>query len=218
MIIGNGMIAKNLSKIDNDNTLFFASGVSNSLCNDKDEFQREEKLLLEYINTDKKFIYFSSINEYIVNQKYLHHKLNIEKIIREHTNNFIILKIPQLIGNGGNENNFINFLYNTILNENEFNLIETKRSLLDIDDMILIIKYLLNINYIGYFNINYVELLNVTDFIDIIEKITNKKAIIKTTKKISQNISDNTYFVNDILEKTIDTKNYTEKLLLKRFR
>jgi hypothetical protein len=45
MIIGNGMIANNLSKIDNDNVLFFASGVSNSLCNDENEFEREIKLL-----------------------------------------------------------------------------------------------------------------------------------------------------------------------------
>ena len=171
MIIGNGMIAKNLSKIDNNDTLFFASGVSNSLCNDENEFEREKKLLLEHIKTDKKFIYFSSVNEYIINEKYLYHKLDIEKIITDNTNNFIIFKIPQLIGNGGNPNNFINFLYDNIINEIEFKLIDTKRSLLDVNDLVLINDYLLKIDYVGFFSINYVELLNVTDFIKIIEKI-----------------------------------------------
>jgi nucleoside-diphosphate-sugar epimerase len=218
MIIGNGMIANNLSKIDNDDVLFFASGVSNSLCNDENEFEREKKLLLDYVNTDKKLIYFSSVNDYIINEKYLQHKLTIEKIITKNTDNFIIFKIPQLIGNGGNKNNFINFLYNNIINDIEFNLIDTKRSLLDIDDLVNICNYLLGINYIGYFVINYIELLKVTDIIKIIEEITNKKPLIKDKKILSQNINDNIDFVNEILNKTIDKNNYTKNLIIKKFK
>jgi len=218
MIIGNGMIANNLSKIDNDDVLFFASGVSNSLCNDENEFEREKKLLLDYINTDKKLIYFSSVNDYIINKKYLEHKLIIEKIITDNKNNFIIFKIPQLIGNGGNKNNFINFLYNNIINGIEFKLIDTKRSLLDIDDLVNICNYLLEINYTGYFVINYIELLEVTDIIKIIEEITNKKSVINDIKKLSQNINSNSDYVNEVLEKLIDKNNYTEKLLVKKFK
>ena len=212
------MIANNLSKIDNDDTLFFASGVSNSLCNDENEFEREIKLLLEYINTDKKLIYFSSVNDYIINEKYLQHKLSIEKIITDNTNNYIIFKIPQLIGNGGNKNNFINFLYNNIVNGIEFNLIDTKRSLLDIDDLVNICNYLLEINYTGYFIINYIELLKVTDIIKIIEEITNKKSLIKDNKILSQNINDNIDFVNEVLDKIIDKNNYTKNLIIKKFK
>jgi nucleoside-diphosphate-sugar epimerase len=218
MIIGNGMIANNLSKIDNDDVLFFASGVSNSLCNDENEFEREKKLLLDYINTDKTLIYFSSVNDYIINEKYLQHKLTIEKIITENTNNYIIFKIPQLIGNGGNKNNFINFLYNNIINGIEFNLIDTKRSLLDIDDLVKICHYLCSINYNGFFIINYIELLEVTNIIKIIEEITNKKALIKNDKKLLQNISNNSDYVNEVLDKLIDKNSYTKKLIIKKFK
>jgi nucleoside-diphosphate-sugar epimerase len=218
MIVGNGMIAKSLSVIDNENFLFFASGVSNSLCTDEKEYEKEKLLLEKHINTDKKFIYFSSVNEYVINEKYLQHKLNIEKIITENTDNFIIFKISQLIGDNGNQNNFINFLYNNIINETYFNLIDTKRSLLCINDLVKICDYLCNIDYNGFFIINYIELLEVTDIIKIIEKITNKKSLINDIKKLSQNINSNSDYVNEVLDKLIDKNNYTEKLLIKKFK
>ena len=45
MIVGNGLIAKALQKIDAPEMVFFASGVSNSLETNKTAFEREVNLL-----------------------------------------------------------------------------------------------------------------------------------------------------------------------------
>uniref|UniRef100_A0AAU6WQG9 Uncharacterized protein n=1 Tax=Chryseobacterium endophyticum TaxID=1854762 RepID=A0AAU6WQG9_9FLAO len=45
MIIGSGLIAQSLQFIDQENHLFFASGVSNSLETRSSEFEREFMLL-----------------------------------------------------------------------------------------------------------------------------------------------------------------------------
>ena len=74
MIIGSGLIAKSCKIIDNSDVLFFASGVSNSMSNNESEFEREINLLNDNLNTEKKIIYFSSIDEYVINEKYLEHK------------------------------------------------------------------------------------------------------------------------------------------------
>ena len=59
MIIGNGIIANSLKQIDSENTLFFASGVSNSLETRTAEFEREFTLVQKNIseNPDKNFVY-----------------------------------------------------------------------------------------------------------------------------------------------------------------
>ena len=49
MIVGNGLIAKALQKIDAPEMVFFASGVSNSLENNKKAFEREVNLLKKTI-------------------------------------------------------------------------------------------------------------------------------------------------------------------------
>ena len=58
MIIGNGLIASLFTDCDQENIIFFASGVSNSLENKKEEFLREENLIRKTIaeNPNKVFI------------------------------------------------------------------------------------------------------------------------------------------------------------------
>jgi nucleoside-diphosphate-sugar epimerase len=216
MIVGNGMIAKNLACIDRSNVLFFASGVSDSLCTDKSEYEREIELLKNNLNTDKKFIYFSSIDEYILNSQYLLHKKEIQSIIQSQTDNHIIIKVPQLIGENGNPNNFINYIYNSIKNEIEFNVIITKRSLLDISDLVKILDFLLHIDFRGIFNINYIELQSVTEYIEIIEKISGKKAKINKITTIDQDIKLNDEFVNKVIKENIKSlENYNLKIIQK---
>jgi len=217
MIIGNGMIANKLLKIDNNDILFFASGVSDSSCKDFNEYNREIELLKTILNTKKKLVYFSSINEYITNNYYLEHKLKIENIIKNSTKNFIILKLPQLIGDGGNNKNFIHFLYNNIKNDTSFTLYDTYRSLLDVDDMLNILEYLIKIDYAGFFNINYIELKSVKEFIEIIEKILDKKSLISNIIKININIQNNDFLLNNIINNMINRYNYNENTIKKYF-
>ena len=46
--------------------------------------------------------------------KYYHHKENMETIIESSALNYIIFRLPQVVGNGGNKNNLINFLFRHI--------------------------------------------------------------------------------------------------------
>jgi hypothetical protein len=219
MIVGNGLIAKNCFLIDREDVLFFASGVSNSMSNNKSEFEREINLLNDNLNTEKKIIYFSSIDEYVINEKYLEHKKKIENIIKTKTDNFIIMKIPQLIGKYGNSNNFINHVVNCIKNDLEFDVFLTERSLLDVMDLITILNNLLEINYTGIVNINYIELMKVEKFISIIENMVNKKAKIKNYIPMKQEIKVNNGFVNSLLETSIgNTLSYNSKVIDKYFR
>ena len=79
MIIGNGLLAKAFSSIDNDDYIFFCSGVSDSTEVKDENFKREIDLLKEQ-DKEKKIIYFSSIS--VCDDKdlkiYTQHKRNVE--------------------------------------------------------------------------------------------------------------------------------------------
>ncbi|OVE58254.1 NAD(P)-dependent oxidoreductase [Chryseobacterium mucoviscidosis] len=141
MIIGNGLIAKSLKNIDTEEHLYFASGVSNSLETRSSEFEREFSLLKNNITLHKenKLFYFStlSVNDLSKQQSpYVLHKLEIENFIKQHCKNYIILRIGNIVGNGGNPNTLFNFLKSQIIQGNHFMLHQkARRLLLDIDDI-----------------------------------------------------------------------------------
>lgn len=158
MIIGNGLIATSLKNIDAKNTLFFASGVSNSLETRSSEFEREFSLLKNSIidHPEKKLIYFStlSINDQSKQDSlYVLHKLLIENYIKNNCETYLILRIGNIVGQGGNPNTLFNFLKTHINNHSQFTLHnKARRLLIDIDD---IAKFLgLNCNNIQNETIN----------------------------------------------------------------
>lgn len=117
MIVGSGNIAKYLT--DREGAIFFASGVSNSRCNDFSQFHREWGMLFEYEpyhNPNTCLFYFSSYQLNFEQPKegwlpYFHHKLKIEQYIRDNTKHYVILRIGNLIGDT-NPNTFINYIKN----------------------------------------------------------------------------------------------------------
>lgn len=141
MIIGNGLIANSLINIDSKDHLFFASGVSNSLETRISEFEREFNLLRDSIekNPDCKLVYFStlSVNDQSKqNSHYVLHKLELEEYIKSNTGSYLILRIGNIVGRGGNPNTLFNFLKNQILNNGKFTVHrKARRLLLDIDDI-----------------------------------------------------------------------------------
>ena len=190
MIIGNGMIAKSMKKIDNDLYLYFCSGVANSNEIDENEYIKEKKLLTKYCKTDKKLIYFSSyfVNfEGYLNKRYYRHKLEMENFIKENFNNFIILRLPQVVGFSKNKNTLTNFLSNAIKNNHTINVYQhTERNLFDIDDISNFMNYIHSQKIFHNEIINLVGTRNysIEEIIITFEKVLNKKAhIIKKTSK-----------------------------------
>ncbi|MCS3867857.1 nucleoside-diphosphate-sugar epimerase [Chryseobacterium ginsenosidimutans] len=141
MIIGSGLIANSLKNIDSEENLFFASGVSNSLETRSSEFEREFSLLKKSIeaNSNRKLVYFStlSVNDQSKQDShYVLHKLEIEDFIKNNCSNYLILRIGNIVGKGGNPNTLFNFLKNQIANNSEFKVHrKARRLLLDIDDI-----------------------------------------------------------------------------------
>jgi hypothetical protein len=106
MIVGSGNIAKCLT--DRHGAIFFASGVSNSRCEDPKLFQRErDKLYL--FGPMKCLFYFSSIGVNFETSAYFNHKKDMEEMVRCFFPQHVILRIGNLIGDT-NPNTFINYI------------------------------------------------------------------------------------------------------------
>ena len=122
MVIGNGLIANAFNQYkNNDDVIIFASGVSNSSNNKIEEFEREINLLNEYLISDKKLIYFStcSITDNSKKSDYINHKIFMENFIKSNHNNYIIFRLPIVVGKCNNKNTFFNNIRDKILNKFE---------------------------------------------------------------------------------------------------
>lgn len=150
MVVGNGMLAKRFSDYaDNPLFLIFASGVSDSSIKAPEAFLREKNLLLAQINSVKNslLVYFStcSINdEHLKHNPYVLHKLQMEKLIQDNFPSYIIFRVSNPIGFTGNRHTVFNFFIDHILQQKPFKIWgNAQRNILDIDDMYLACKYIL---------------------------------------------------------------------------
>lgn len=182
MIIGKGLIAKSLYNIDSDEYIFFASGVSNSMEDNAAEFERELDLVKSLISIeDKILVYFSScmlsVDNPLLNSYYLH-KQNIEKIIINNFNKYLILRLPQVIGISNNNNTLINNFIKKI-NGNEKIVLQkyATRYFLDVDDLVLVLGRLVEKNiYNQVLNIFYPKKYSIYEIILSIESCLRKQS------------------------------------------
>ena len=186
MIIGNGLLAKAFYEyyLQNDELIIFASGVSNSQETSVDKFLREETLLRNALNLNKKIIYFSTCSiEDITARKspYVLHKIKMECLIKEISKNYMIFRLPQLIGKAGNPNTLINFLYKKILNDEELIIQEfARRNIIDVEHVAKIIKFILDKGCVNQtINIANKNSISVSEIVNILENLLVKKAICK---------------------------------------
>jgi nucleoside-diphosphate-sugar epimerase len=192
MIIGSGFVAKNFKKkiilIKKYRIAIYASGVSNSQSINKNNFLRERTKIISYKNKINSmiFIYISTCSIFDPSRKntaYVKHKLNMENVVKKNFNKFVIVRFPEIIGFNNNKNNLINFFYQKIMNNNKFILwVNSKRNIIDIDDAVKLclnfIKKIKNYTKIKLeINIANTMYVSVVSIVNIIEKLTLKKAI-----------------------------------------
>ncbi len=151
MIVWNWLIWKALKKIDSDEYIFFASGVSDSKHCTEVDCTREINLLREYIKIpNKKIIYFSSCSIYDISlseEAYIQHKLNIESIIQKESSNYLIVRIWNIVWEWWNPRTIINFLYNSIIAQKSIEIWGwAKRNILDVDHLIQMLDFYLKDN------------------------------------------------------------------------
>ena len=183
MIIGNGLIANLFRENDRENVVFFASGVSNSLETEKSAFMREENLLRKTLeeNPEKIFIYFSTCSIYDSSKNgsfYVNHKLRMEQIVEELANQFLILRVSNAVGKGGNPNLLMNYLVNAFHQEKEITVHTlATRNLIDADDVKNItLKFINENSFNKIINVAYLENFSTIQILEILEKHFNKTA------------------------------------------
>ena len=183
MIIGNGLIANLFREKDRENVVFFASGVSNSLETEKSAFLREENLLRKTLeeNPEKIFIYFSTCSIYDSSKNaslYVNHKLKMERLVEELANQFLILRVSNAVGKGGNPNLLMNYLVNAFHQEKEITVHTlATRNLIDADDIKNItLKFINENSFNKIINVAYLENFSTSEILEILEKHFNKTA------------------------------------------
>lgn len=189
MVIGKGLLGTELNNIDQDDVVFFASGVSDSKSTNSADFNREMDLLKQSMeSTHQLFVYFSTCsidNPDVQNSMYVQFKTKVEDYIKENRENYLIVRTSNLVGKGGNMKTVINYFADHIIHNTQFDVWENAyRNVLDVVLLSKMLQY-----YIQYYNVNCtITLCNtkdtkVIDIIKILEEILSKKANYKTLNK-----------------------------------
>ena len=177
---------KNLSGWEND--ILFSSGVSNSGEQNEINFHREielVKLYLEKITNPASFVYFSTTSIFDPLKKhssYILHKLKIEKLIKASERNFLIIRLPNLVGFSSNPNTLTNFFADSIRLERKIQLNRSAiRHLIDVADLSLILNDLKDIygNKKITVNVETDKPLSADLILNLLEEILLKKAFVQ---------------------------------------
>jgi len=184
MVIGNGMIAKAFSRFrGDDRVLIFASGVANSGETDKDEFERERSALDDALraHSEKLFVYFStcSVDDKDVSQSpYVKHKLRMEDFITRSHKDYLICRLPQVVGRSSNRATLVNYLHDRVMNSEPFVVWRNAvRYLIDVDDVERIISYLIEHRNLREKKLSIVSRkYSVPEIIAVLTKITGRPA------------------------------------------
>jgi len=225
MIIGRGLLASLFMESDRDDTVFFASGVSNSLESRPEEFLREENLITETLseNPDKIFIYFSTCSIYDSSKTesdYVLHKLKMEQLIKEHSQKHLILRVSNAVGKGGNPNLLMNYLIRSVDNNETIN-VHTKatRNLIDAEDIKNItFRLIQQSDFNKIINVAYIQNYAIIEILEIIERFYDKKLtlnLIKSGSGYDINVPDvENYFQENRLT---DKESYLCRILEKYY-
>ena len=200
MIIGRGLIASLFMNNDRDDIIFFASGVSNSLEDNPQEFLREENLIRTTIEEHPKkiFIYFSTCSIYDSSKTgsdYVLHKLKMEQFVKHSCDKYLILRVSNAVGKGGNPNLLMNYLIRSVRNNDTIN-VHTKatRNLIDADDIRNItFRLIKNESFNKIINVAYLQNYGIIEILEIIERFYDTKLnlnLIKSGSGYDINIPD----------------------------
>lgn len=151
MVAGTGMMATAFKKYWNDHeTIIFASGVSDSKNCKEDDFYREKQLLKSALvkNWEKTFVYFGTClveDNHSIGNPYVHHKTQMEEIIKRQCAKWLIFRLPNVVGKTHNTTTLIPYLYNAIFSGTRIDLwVNAKRNVIDVDDVFKVCDHFIN--------------------------------------------------------------------------
>jgi nucleoside-diphosphate-sugar epimerase len=225
VVIGNGMVAKAFSKYSTDeNIIIFASGVSNSKEKRSEEFEREFLLLSNVINDNKKskFIYFSTcsiFDKQVSETPYVVHKKEVEDYIKKNCQNYIIFRLPTVIGSSKNDKTLFNNFKNKILNSEVMEIQKNSfRFLIDIEDLSYILPFFIENVLIKNqtINVSFNNKILVKDIVRLYEIILGRKSNVVLVDSENDFHFSNEFFINELNKINYQlTENYNYNLLKK---
>ncbi len=119
MVLGSGLIARAFEHLRDDaRVLIFASGVSNSSTAAEAEYARERNLLLQQTGTTARLVYFSTCSLFdpaLGGSGYLRHKRAMEELVRNRFRDYLILRLPNVVGHTRNPHTLCNHIRNCLL-------------------------------------------------------------------------------------------------------
>ena len=225
-IIGSGFVAshfkKNLRHFINSKVVIYAAGISNSQTKSSYELKREIKKMHNFLKKNKKKLVY--ISTYSVkdpsrnSSKYCINKIKIEKLIKNNSNNYLILRFPEIIGKNKNPNTLSNYFAQKIKKGSKFEVLHyAKRNFLDINHAVKIAIYFIKYykkknqvcNLINTYNVSPIKVVNYLE--EILKNKGNfkinykeiKKFNIKSSvsKKIVKKFKFNNYYLFKVLKK-----------------
>lgn len=200
MIIGSGMMARAFSAYEDiDDVVVLAAGVSNSRESGPESFERETRLVERTIATirSKLLIYFSTCSIYDPDRAatpYVLHKLRIEQMVREKVANYLLFRLPQVVGNTSNSTTLISFLYSSIITHKPIDVWgNAYRYIIDADDVVRIVSYVVDNGISRNRTINVASRpYLVTDLVKTLEEITGNMAVCTHSERGSHYAIDTT--------------------------
>lgn len=138
MIVGSGLVASALD--DLYSVVQYAAGVSNSKCDDADEFTRDKERLASHLHCPGLFCYFSTCSD--GETPYVQHKRECEKMVQER-GDYLICRLPIVAGRTSNPHTLLNYLHSRIRRSEKFDLMpEARRNIIDVRDAASIVRWL----------------------------------------------------------------------------
>jgi dTDP-D-glucose 4,6-dehydratase len=192
MVVGNGMIANRFAGYKNNNdTIIFASGVSNSGEHQPDQFARE-RLLLEQVvdeHAHKLLVYFSTCSiadDELQQSPYVIHKKSVEAFITANVQRYQVFRVSNVAGVSNNPYTLLNyFIFNILQNHPLTVWKNASRNIIGIDDLYAICDCILQERLFSNSIVNVANRENypVPFIIEKIEAHLHKKAICNVIDK-----------------------------------
>lgn len=150
MVIGKGVIANRFIDFSFKlKYLIFAGSVNDSSIQDEKEILEEERAVSDALEKypSNTFVYFSScsvVDQSVAATPYVKHKVRMEKLIQESAKDFLIIRLPQVLGINDAKSSLVNYFVEAIFNKKRFDIWQNaSRYIIDIDDVHEIVSEIL---------------------------------------------------------------------------
>jgi len=227
MIIGKGVIANRFVDYSLQSSCFLFIGEMNDLTIENsmvfDDEEKDLKLaLLE--NAEAVFVYFSScyiLDEGGENGECYQHKLRMEQMVQKNAKHFLIVRLPDVFGVGGEVSLTALNVFDAINDGKEFDILEHEyKNIIDVDDVYDIVGELLKQKVCLNEIVNVASLCQtpVLKIVQLIENFIDKKAkykLLSEGEKCDVDVSRIKPIVNDLEIEFNDT--YFERILEKYY-